>query len=214
MEASPGLRKRMQTAEANLPYAPAMQLLSDLGWYKTKWNADEHRENDRWGGWYDQIRLDLQRFLRSRLDDRQAQEFLPTGVRFPAPLEQEQPTETQQKPIRVISHTLSNQWAAEGNNEGSLSLYAGPLTGARSADATESIEQARVTIQRFASCRLSGTHWYLRRRALYSTLQHQYGRSTSYQPQSLSHIRVLGKENRTARLVTSSQWLRSAPTPA
>ncbi|WAR61940.1 hypothetical protein PtB15_14B32 [Puccinia triticina] len=151
MEASPGLRKRMQTAEANLPYAPAMQLLSDLGWYKTKWNADEHRENDRWGGWYDQIRLDLQRFLRSRLDDRQAQEFLPTGVRFPAPLEQEQPTETQQKPIRVISHTLSNQWAAEGNNEGSLSLYAGPLTGARSADATESIEQARVTIQRFAS---------------------------------------------------------------
>ncbi|KAA1082420.1 hypothetical protein PGT21_002601 [Puccinia graminis f. sp. tritici] len=155
IEASPVLRKRMQAAEANLPYAPAMQLLSDLGWYKTKWNADERRVNDRWGGWYDQTRLDLNLFLQSRLDDQQILEYLPTGVQFPAPLEQDQPSTTQKKPARVIRNTLTNQWAVEENNEGSLSLYAGPLSVSRSADGTETIEQERITFQRFASCRLN-----------------------------------------------------------
>ncbi|WAQ85212.1 hypothetical protein PtA15_5A786 [Puccinia triticina] len=85
----------LSSIQSTLRSIPAMQLLSDLGWYKTKWNTDEHRENDRWEGWYDQIKLDLTLFLRSQLDNQQAQEYLPTGLQFPSPLDQEQPTKTQ-----------------------------------------------------------------------------------------------------------------------
>ncbi|POW12537.1 hypothetical protein PSHT_08090 [Puccinia striiformis] len=150
-EATPVLRKRMQTSEANLPYSPAMQTLSDMGWFKTKWNVLDGRENDRWGGWYDHIRLDFNIFQQTRLDDQQIKEYLPIGVQFPVALEDQSTTE---KPSRMICHTLKNLWASD-DDRGSLSLYAGPLSLGQSADGREEIQQERVTFQRFASCRLN-----------------------------------------------------------
>ncbi|PLW12360.1 hypothetical protein PCASD_22823 [Puccinia coronata f. sp. avenae] len=152
IEATSTLRKRMQAAEANLPYAPAMQLSSDLGWYKSKWNQAQRRENDRWGGWYDHIKMDLSLFLQSQLDDQQAEEYLPTGVQFPAAIEELASPESD--PPRLIPNSLLNPWAAD-RSKGSLTLYAGPLTVRKSIDGKDTIEQSKITLQRFASCRLN-----------------------------------------------------------
>lgn len=54
------------------PFAPERALVRDVGWEKGKWKEGEgtNGTNERWGGWYDEIKLDKENF--ERVDQRYA----------------------------------------------------------------------------------------------------------------------------------------------
>lgn len=52
-------RDHVQRLTAN-PFAPEKALIRDIGWEKGKWKEEDRRHavNTKWGGWYDEIKLE------------------------------------------------------------------------------------------------------------------------------------------------------------
>ncbi|CAH7683534.1 WD40-repeat-containing domain protein [Phakopsora pachyrhizi] len=126
IQLSPIIRSRMIAAEAALFYGPAMELLCDLGWYKTKWNTAEKQENDRWGGWYDDLKSSASCIRDAMLNDEQSKEYIPVGVKFPAQAKDPVVPSSGNRIRKTVRNDLGNIWAI-GDDSGSLDLYAGPL---------------------------------------------------------------------------------------
>ncbi|KNZ63002.1 hypothetical protein VP01_119g13 [Puccinia sorghi] len=104
-------------------------------------------------------------FSQSKLDNQQAEEYLPKCVQFSAVIQELNPP---QKPTQPTSNSLLNIWAADGHKEW-LSLYAGPLTASHSSDGKGMIEQEKITFEQFASCHLSETHRYPKKRVCFES---------------------------------------------
>ncbi|CAH7687459.1 hypothetical protein PPACK8108_LOCUS22243 [Phakopsora pachyrhizi] len=158
IQLSPIIRSRMIAAEAALFYGPAMELLCDLGWYKTKWNTAEKQENDRWGGWYDDLKSSASCIRDAMLNDEQSKEYIPVGVKFPAQAKDPVVPSSGNQIRKTVRNDLGNIWAI-GDDSGSLDLYAGPLRVEKSLDGSERVAQDKVRFERFARCPLSAPVW-------------------------------------------------------
>ncbi|KAG0143638.1 hypothetical protein CROQUDRAFT_109056 [Cronartium quercuum f. sp. fusiforme G11] len=156
---NPMMRSLIQTTEADLLYGPSMDIVSDLGWYKGKWNVDQKIENRRWGGWFDHhsINLNSDQISLARLDSTQVLPHLPKPIKLPPALTSTCSSDLSPIHINIIiipSTAPSLQHIknpGEVEKQGSLDCYAGPLKVEGIVNGKEQTTQKKFRFERFAA---------------------------------------------------------------
>lgn len=145
------MRARLQTAEADLLYGPAMDVVCDASWHKGKWNISQKAENLRWGGWYERLVLDPCELSESQLDQTQIVAHLPKQLKMPPA---RKPESSSHPPCdRIVPRSVST--SPTHGDQGSLDCYMGPLKVTGTVNGKEETTQERLRFEMFAACPLS-----------------------------------------------------------